>query len=141
VKVGVRSTRRCPADLILFGGGALRCSAVEIPPFRSSRVFGSDELLKPSPATAWRRSRDLFNKEKEKMWRLAMKMKSCGVSSQELATGDFPAAEGLYLDQAIERYGGGGAPPAASSLTSSSGSSVAGCNFSVSLDLSVRTGF
>ena len=140
VEVGARSARRCPADLIPFDGGALRCSAVEIPPFRSSRVFGSDEFLKPSPASAWRRRRDLFNKEEAEVWRSAMETQGGGVGSQELATGDFPTVEGLYLIQAIKRYGGGGAPPAASSSSSTSGSGGPCCNFSFVLDLSVRTG-
>jgi hypothetical protein len=140
VEAVVRSAWRVATDLVPFDGGALRSFAVEIPSFPSSRVYGSVEFVKPYPASLWRPARNLLNKEKEKKWSLAMKMESRGVSSLELATGDFPAAEGLYLFQAIERYGGGGAPPAASSSASSSGSSGADCNFSLLLDLSVRTG-
>lgn len=136
----MRSAWRCSADLVPSGGGALWSSTAEIPPFPSLRLLGVAVLVKPSPAPVWRPSRNLFNKEEAVSWSLAMKMEGRGVSSSELATGDFPSAEGLYLIQAIKRYGGGGAPPAASSSSSSSGSRGPGCNFYLSLDLSVRTG-
>jgi hypothetical protein len=127
-------------ELVLFDGGALRSSAVELSSSPSSRIRGSVELVKPSPAAAWRPGRFVLNKEKEMKWSLAMEMEGRGVSSLELASGDFPAAEGLYLIQAIERYGGG-APPAASSSTSTSGSSGLICNFYLlKLDLYVRMG-
>jgi hypothetical protein len=128
-KVVVRSAWRFEMELVLFDGGALRSSAVELSSSPSSRIRGSVELVKPSPAAAWRPGRFVLNKEKEMKWSLAMEMEGRGVSFQELASGDFPAAEGLYLIQAIKRYGGGGAPPAASCSASTSGSSGAICIF------------
>ena len=125
----MRSAWRCSADLVPFDGGAPRSSAVEIPPF-----------LKPSPATVWRPGRILFNKEKAVSWSPAMEMEGRGVSSSELATGDFPSAEGRHLIQAIKGCSGGGAPSAASSSSSTSGSKGPDCNFSFFMDLSVRTG-
>ena len=125
----VRSAWQCSADLVPSDGGAPRSSAVEIPLF-----------LKPSPATVWRPGRILFNKEEAVCWSPAMEMEGRGVSSSELATGDFPSAEGPYLIQVIKRCGGGGAPPAASSSSSTSGSGGPFCNFLFVLDHSVRTG-
>jgi hypothetical protein len=129
VEAEVRSAWRCSADLVLSDGGAPWSSAVEIPPF-----------LKPSPAMVWRPGRFLFNKEEAACWSPAMEMEGRGVSSSELATGDFPFAEGLHLVQVIKRCGDGGAPPAASSSSSTSGSGGPYCNFLFVLDRSVRTG-
>jgi hypothetical protein len=64
-----------------------------------------------------------MKKDEEVMWSLATKMVVRGVRSQELATSDFPPAEGLYLIQAIKGCSGGGAPP------STSGSRGLGCIF------------
>jgi hypothetical protein len=134
----VWSAWRFAAELILFDGGALRSSAVELSSSWSLRIRGSVELLKPSPALVWRLGRFVLDMEKEMERSLAMEMEGRGVSSLELASGDFPAMEGLYLIQAIERYGGG-APPSASSSTS--GSSALICNFYLfKLDLYVRMG-
>ncbi|KAK1687174.1 hypothetical protein QYE76_048022 [Lolium multiflorum] len=99
----VWSVWRFEAELILFDGGALRGSAVELSSSWSLRIRGSVELLKPSPALAWRLGRFVLDMEKEVERSLAMEMESRGVSSLELASGDFPATEGLYLIQAIER--------------------------------------
>jgi hypothetical protein len=135
----VWSVRRFEAELVLFDGGVLRSSAVELSSSWSLRIRGSVELLKPSPALAWRLGWFVLDMEKEVERSLAMEMEGRGVSSLELASGDFPATEGLYLIQAIERYGGGGTPPAASSSTS--GSSGLICNFYLfKLDLYVRMG-
>ena len=139
VEAVVRSARRVLADLVPFDDDALRSFVVEIPPFPSSQIFGSAVLIKPSPAMAWRPGRNLLNKEKTLLRSFVLEMQGRGVSSQELATGDFPSAEGLYLIQAIKRYGGGGAPPAASSSSSTSGSRGHRCNFLLFLGLSVRT--
>jgi hypothetical protein len=136
----VWSVRRFEAELVLFDGGVLRSSAVELSSSWSLRIRGSVELLKPSPALAWRLGRFVLDMEKEMERSLAMEMEGRGVSSQELVSGDFPAAEGLYLIQAIKRYGAGGAPPVASRSASTSGSTGAVCNFYLLLDLSVRTG-
>ena len=140
VEAVVRSARRVAANLFPFGGGALRSSVVEVPPFPSSRFYGAMGFVKPYPAAVWRPGWNLFNKEKEKLLSFAMKTVSCGVSSLELATGDSPDVKGMYLIQAFERYSGGGPPPAASSSSSTSGSGGPFCNFLFVLDHSVRTG-
>jgi hypothetical protein len=139
VEAVVRSAWCVAADLIPFDGGALRSFVVEIPPFPNSRFFGSVMFVKPYPAMAWRLGRNLFNKEKDVIWSFAMEMLGCGVGSQELETGDFPSAEGMYLIQAIKRYSGSGAPPAASCLSSISGFRGRLCNFAVVLGLSVSS--
>jgi hypothetical protein len=88
---------------------------------------------------AWPTSRSSCNKKKVEMRSLAMAMVDRGVGSQELATGDFPSAEGSCLIQAIKEHGGGGAPPAASrSSSSTSGSRGLVCNFLLFLDLFVK---
>jgi hypothetical protein len=138
-KVVVRSAWRFEMELVLFDGGALRSSAVELSSSPSSRIRGSVEFVKPSPAAAWRSSRSSKNKEKEVMRSPAMEVGCGGVSSQELATGDFPSAEGLHLIQAIKGCSGGGAPLAASCSSSTSGSSGHDCNLFFFLNLSVRT--
>ena len=134
------SARRFGTRPVLSGGGAPRSSAVEASSSPSSQLFGSVELVTPSPASAWRSSRSSLNKKEERMLNLAMKMVVRGVGSLEPATGDFPSAEGLGLNQAIEGHSGGGAPPAASCSSSTSGSRGPRCNFFFLLDLSVRTG-
>ena len=129
-EVVLRSARRFGEKLILSGGGALRSSAVEPSPYPSSKIAGSAELLFPSPAPAWRSGRFVLKLLKAVMWSLAMEMTSCGVGSPEPATGDFPSAKGLHLNQAFEGCNGGSTPPAASGSSSTSGSRGPDCNFS-----------
>jgi hypothetical protein len=100
-EAAVRLARCFAAKLILSSGGALWSPAVESSPSPSSQVLGSIEFVNPSPALVWQSIRSSLKKE-EVMWCLAMEMVVQGVGSLELATGDFPSTEGMYLIQAIK---------------------------------------
>jgi hypothetical protein len=77
-----RPARSFEAKLFLSGGSALRSSVVESSPSPSCQVFGSSELVNPSPASAWRLIRSLLKKKEEVMCSLGTKMVVRGVSSQ-----------------------------------------------------------
>jgi hypothetical protein len=135
--VVVRSARHFGGDLTLSDGGALWSSAVEISPSPSSRVFGSAELVSPSPTLAWRSSRIELKKMKGEIWSHAMERRANGVGSLEPATGDFPSVKGTHPYQVFEGCSCGGVPPAASRSSSTSGSTGLVCIFFFLLDLAV----